>query len=531
MRWLKDKSELLSAVNEEGSWRYIRFTCHTDNNGYITAFNNFITEIEPECERFINRLNNKFLKNQYLTELKKNHRYINLIRKAEMEAKLFREENVLLFTEIQKLEKEYNRICGDMTIMDGEKELTLQQATNFLKKNDRALRQNFYERISKRRLQDKDQLDELFSKLIRMRHQMALNAGYSNFRNFSFDLLERFDYTIADCHQFHNSIQRVMCPLNAWFAEKRKQGLKLTILKPWDLLVDARGMEPVIPFNNTNELIEKSINCFDAVNPYFAVCLNIMNESKHLDLESRKAKAPGGYNCPLDETGIPFIFMNSASSFRDMITMLHEGGHAVHSFAMNELELREFRHVPSEIAELASMGMELLSMNQWNAFIQNSEQLRQAKLQHLEQIISLFPWISLVDKFQHWVYENPFHSPKERGETWKKMFEIFHPDIADWSGYEDDLTFMWQKQNHIFTSPFYYIEYAFAQLGALALWKNNCINPNKTLQNYLDALKLGFTKSIPEVYDTAGIKFDFTEKYLLDVCDFVKKEFNELLKS
>jgi oligoendopeptidase F len=246
------------------------------------------------------------------------------------------------------------------------------------------------------------------------------------------------------------------------------------------------------------------------------------------DVESRKGKAPGGYNYPLAETGAPFIFMNSANTFRDLTTMVHEGGHAVHTFISADLELNDFKHVPSEVAELASMSMELISMDKWDEFFDNDEDLKRAKKDQLRDVLKTLPWVAVVDQFQHWIYTNPEHTTEQRKTAWKEIIHPFGNNFTNWDGYELALENLWQKQLHIFEVPFYYIEYGIAQLGAIAVWKNYKQDPEKALTNYLSALKLGYTKTIKEIYRAAGIEFNFSSDYVHELAKFIKKELNAL---
>ncbi|MCH8318761.1 MAG: M3 family oligoendopeptidase, partial [Bacteroidetes bacterium] len=308
----------------------------------------------------------------------------------------------------------------------------------------------------------------------------------------------------------------------------RKKKMRVEKLRPWDLQVDKDGFPPLKPFNNTDELIEKTKQCFYRLDPFLGDCLVTMKEMGHLDLESRKGKAPGGYNYPLDEIGVPFIFMNATSTLSDLVTIVHEGGHAVHSFLTKDLELVAFKHTPSEVAELASMSMELISMDHWDLFFDNEKDLLRAKRKHLEQIIETLPWVAVIDKFQHWIYQNPGHKVDERVKKWNEIFDLFSSDVLDWQGLEHYKDYIWQKQLHLYEVPFYYIEYGIAQLGALAVWKNFKENPKKGLEKYLSALRLGYTRPIRDIYETAGIKFDFSKEYIRELIGFVKEELDEL---
>jgi oligoendopeptidase F len=338
----------------------------------------------------------------------------------------------------------------------------------------------------------------------------------------------REDYTPQDCFTFHAAVADAVVPLENEAADTRKKLMGVDSLKPWDLSVDPLGRPAPVAFNGGQDLLEKTVQVFHAIQPELAEYLLTMQSMGHLDLESRIGKAPGGYNYPLDETGVPFIFMNATSTVRDMVTMLHEGGHAIHSFRTRDLLLNYFKHCPSEVAELASMSMELLSLDHWSIFFANPDECKRAKKEHLEQILDTLPWVACIDAFQHWVYENPTHIAEERELKWIEIYQRFSTSVVDWTHLEDIKKVMWQKQLHLYEVPFYYIEYGMAQLGAVAIWKNYKENPSKTIQQYLAALSLGYTASIGEIYGTAGIKFDFSKDYIMSLMSFVKQQLSAL---
>jgi oligoendopeptidase F len=526
-QWLRDRSEIEASLEEDFAWRYIRMTCDTTDEKLLNDFQFFATEIEPKIAPLNNELNKKFIHSPFTEQLDqaKYYVYVRGIKKA---LELFREENIPLLTQIQVEQQKYQGITGSMSVKLGDQEYTLEQAAVFLKDTDRKIRQEAWEAITARRLEDKEKLDELFNSLLKLRHQVALNAGFENFRDYMFQALGRFDYTPGDCYDFHKAIQEEIVPLLKLQAEKRLNALELNELKPWDMDVDISGKPALKPFSNGEELIEKSIKCFRGLSPYIGERLEIMKANGFFDVDSRKGKAPGGYNYPLAESGAPFIFMNSAGTFRDLTTMVHEGGHAVHTFISAGLELNDFKHLPSEVAELASMSMELISMDHWDKFFDNSEDLIRAKKDQLKDVLKTLPWVAVVDQFQHWIYTNPDHTSEERAEAWTKIFEPFGNNFTNWSEHPHALENLWQKQLHIFEVPFYYIEYGIAQLGAIAVWKNYKDDPEKGLSNYLEALKLGYTKTIKEIYETAGIEFNFTAAYVKELADFVQKELDKL---
>ncbi|MBC3538580.1 M3 family oligoendopeptidase [Rufibacter sediminis] len=526
-KWIADRSELESVLSENLAWRYIKMTCDTQDEALTQAFQFFVTEIEPQASPYDDAFNRKLVESPYIDGLdeQKYRIYLRGVRRA---IELFREENIPLQTEISTKQQQYGAIAGAMMVtLDGE-EMTLQRAADRLKQTDRAVREEAYLAIQNRRLEDKEKLDELYTELVQLRHQVALNTGFENFRDYMFAALGRFDYGPEDTFSFHQAIKEKVVPVTRQIDQEHKVQLGLDTLRPWDMDVDPSMLPPLEPFQTGDELLTKTIDCFYRLDSFLGDCLVTMREMGHLDLESRKGKAPGGYNYPLDEIGVPFIFMNATSSLRDVVTLLHEGGHAVHSFLTRDLPLNAAKHPPSEVAELASMSMELLTIDHWDIFFPNQEDLVRAKRQHLEGVLETFPWVATIDKFQHWVYENPNHTVEERHQNWVRIFEEFNLQEVDWSGLEHVKPFIWQKQLHLYEVPFYYVEYAMAQLGAVAVWKRYKSEPKAALEGYKNALSLGYTATIGEIYAAAGIRFDFSSDYIQSLVDFVKDELEQL---
>ncbi|WP_317899245.1 M3 family oligoendopeptidase [Aurantibacillus circumpalustris] len=526
-KWLKDYSELGAVVGENMAWRYIRMTCDTTNTELRDRFNDFVQNIEPHMAPIANDLNVKLMASPYKDKLTKTG-YDIYLRGIKNSIDLFREENIPLNTQLQELEQQFGEINGAQSIEHEGEKITLQKASVYLKDLDRTVRETVYKKVQKRRAEDEGALNDLFTKLINLRHQVSLNAGFKNYRDYKHQSLARFDYSVQDCLNFHEAVKLHAVPLINEHDKRRKEKLKLADYRPWDTSVDEEGLPPLKPFANAQELIDRTIECFNKLDPFFGECIDTMQKLKRLDLDSRLGKAPGGYQYPLYETDVPFIFMNSVGLHRDLVTMVHEGGHAIHSFLDFDLELVDFKSPPSEVAELASMSMELMSMEHWDVFFKNEDELKRAKRQQLESVMDTLPWIAAIDRFQHWIYKNPDHTTEQRYEEWERIIEDFGSDEINYKGLEDNLRRRWQVQLHLFEVPFYYIEYGFAQLGAIAVWRNYKTNPKKAVENYKKALALGYTKSIPKIYEAAGVKFDFSPDYIKELMDFVKAEYEKI---
>ncbi|HMQ50395.1 MAG TPA: M3 family oligoendopeptidase [Saprospiraceae bacterium] len=526
--WIEDRSELDAVVSEAFSWRYVKITVDSKDDKAESLYQYTVQELAPKITYYEDALNRKLTECPFVHHLdqEKFHIHLRGIRNA---VELFREENIPYATDIQLKAKEYVKIFSEMTIGVDGKQMTLQKASSLLEETDRAHRESVYHKIHQRILQETDHLEALFGQLLQMRHQMALNAGFSNFRDYKFRALGRFDYTVKDCYDFHDSIRSEIVPLIDEMNRFRKEALNIDQLRPWDMFVDPFGKQPLRPFEDADELVDKLIQCFDRLNPEFGHTISLMRDKGRLDLESREGKRPGAYNMPMHLSGLPFIFMNATNSLADMRILMHEGGHAVHSWLTRNYKLKSEKRVPSEVAELAAMTMELLSMEHWDIFFEDEADLRRAKIAQLEYILKVLPWIATIDEFQHWLYTNPHHNQEERKTAWMEILKSFNSTLVDHTGLEHYSEYLWHKQLHLFEVPFYYIEYGMAQLGAIAIWKQYRENPQKAVHNYYRALRLGYTKDVKTIYRTAGIDFNFSREYVSELATFVKDELEKLL--
>lgn len=525
--WLQMESELEAALYEDRAWRFIRMTQNTADNDAQQSFGDFIDHIGPKIFEYSEKLRQKVFESPFFNELDP-VKYEVIIRSVKSEIDLFREENIALLTEAQQRSREFDKIASTLTIeLDGEY-YTLQKAGTMLENKNRQFRKKIWKKITEARIEKASEFDNLYNELIQIRHKIAKNAGFNSYADYKLLSMGRFDYGRENCFRFHDSVSKVIIPYFERLMQEKCELLGVETLKPFDSLVNVYGDAPLRPFKDIDELVEKSAVVYDRLRPGWGDKLRIMRKMNHLDLENRVNKAPGGYNYSLPETSVPFIFMNSVGTQNDVTTMMHEGGHALHSFATNHILLSEFKRLPAEIAELAAMSMELVSMDLWTEFYPNSIDFQRAKREQLQRIFSLLPWIAAIDEFQFWSYDHPDSGNEARRKAWVELYLRQHGKPFDWSDDLITLATNWQKQRHIYDLPFYYIEYGIAQLGAIAIWRNFKSDPEKALSDFWNGLSMGYTRPIPEVYAAAGIKFDFSEEYISDLAGFLWEELQSL---
>ena len=518
---LLDWSELNAVLDEESSRRYIAMTCHTDDANAEKAYLHFVEHVEPLTKPRQFALQQAFVKHPRRTALPK-PRYTIFDRDTANQVELFRPENVPLETEETKLGQQYQKLSGSLTVKFQGEEKTLVQMGRYLEEPDRALREETWKLVAERRLKEAATFDAQFDGLSKLRGQIAANAGFSNYRDYAFRRLGRFDYTPADCERFHEAVEKEITPLLRELQADRRSKLGVSALRPWDLSVDPLNRPALKPFTNVDEMVSRSQRIFDQLDPELAGGFRRMQELHLLDLANRKGKAPGGYQCTLAEARVPFIFMNAVGLQRDVETILHEAGHAFHALATNAEDLHAYRSAPIEFCEVASMSMELLGGEYIGEFYNPADAAR-ARRTHLEGIVTVLAWIATVDAFQHWIYTHLGHTTAERDTAWVGIQQRFNGD-ADWSGLDSARAKLWHRQLHIFLYPFYYIEYGIAQLGALQVWVNSQRDKPGALASYKRALALGNSRPLPELFAAAGCKFEFSEATVRPLTSMIREE-------
>ena len=523
--WLGDWGELGAALDEESSRRYIAMTCHTEDAAAERAYLEFVEQIEPRVKPRQFALEQRYLAHPARPNLPP-ARYEVFHRQTQTHVALFREANVPLETEDTKLGQQYQKLSGSLTVRFREEEHTLVQMARYLEEPDRPLRQQAWELTVNRRLREAAKFEDFFTRMLGLRERIAAQAGFPNYMEYAFRARFRFDYTPADCRAFHQAVEILVLPLRRQLQATRRQRLGLTTLRPWDLAVDPLNQPPLRPFATVEELVTRAQGIFDQVDGGLGRGFTLMREQRLLDLENRKGKAPGGYQCTLAEARLPFIFMNAVGLQRDVETVLHEAGHAFHTLASQNEPFYPYRSAPIEFCEVASMSMELLG-NQFLEAFYPAPEAKRARREHLEGIIDILPWIATIDAFQHWVYTHPGHAPAEREAAWLELMDRFGGDV-DWRGYEAARANLWHRQLHLFLHPFYYIEYGIAQLGALQVWANAKRDRARAVADYQRALALGGARPLPELFRAAGCRFDFTHATLEPLVALVQDELKTL---
>jgi oligoendopeptidase F len=525
--FLSDQKRLYEKVEEKMMRHYIAFQCQSDDEENKRKYEFDQQHIKPLYKKYQSILDEKLLESPFLSDLPDSE-YGEFKKKLRVQFALFQEANLEIEKQEDILVNQYFEIAGSLTANWEGEEVTLSDIYVHARDSNRDTREKAWGAMYTPILKEEEKVQKILDELIQLRVKKAENAGLPNFTEYMFKKYNRFDYTPEDCNQLAESIREHVVPLTLQLEKEHKKELNVEVYRPWDVTGVSDSKKPLKPIESHEELIDKSAKVLGELHPSFGSLVHEMNEKGLLDLKSRKGKTQGGFCESLPETGLSFIFMNLSNTDSDLIVFMHEMGHGIHDMLKRDQEVYANKQIPMESAELASMSMELLTADRWNEFYKSEEEFKRAKKDHLKSAVMLLPYIMVVDQFQHWLYKNPNHSWEERNKKFGEIKERYDSSIVNWDGYEDWKEKNWLKILHIFEVPFYFIEYAIAQLGALQLYKQYKENPEKTIENYIEALKLGSSKSLPEVYEAAGVKFDFSSKTIAELMEFVAKELDLL---
>ncbi len=526
-QWLQDWTAFNQCIDEQFNRLYVATTINTADKDSEERFNHFMDAIYPRAEEAGQKLKEKLL----ASGLEPRGFEVPL-RNMRAEADLFRQENLPLVAEETRLAAEYDRILGAQTVEWEGQERTVSQMRPVYQDPDRKKREKAFRLSAERQLADRQKLNDLWVKFLTVRQKMAANAGKPDYRAFRWQQLLRFDYSPKDCETFHRAIEEAVVPAAERIYARRRKAMGLERLRPWDLNVDPYGRPPLRPAADVPALIERTRAIFSKVDPELGHYFDVMAREGLLDLENRKNKAPGGYCTAFSRVKRPFIFMNWVGVHDDAQTLLHEGGHSFHVFETAGLPYIQQLAVGMEFAEVASMGMELLAspfLGQEHGGYYTPADASRALVEHLESAILFWPYMAVVDAFQHWVYQHPVQAenPANCDAAWLELWQRFMPGV-DWSGLEDALVTGWHRKMHIFQAPFYYVEYGLAQLGAVQVWRNSLKDYRRAVADYRKALALGGTVPLPELYRAAGARLAFDTDTLKEAVALMENQIEEL---
>jgi oligoendopeptidase F len=528
-QWLADWSKITRIVQETNSRLYVATTLDTTDEQAVSRYHHHLEFVIPPVMAAEQKLKEKLL----ASGLEPDGFEIPL-RNMRVQAEIFREENLPLFTELGKLGTEYDKIIGAQTVEWAGKEMTLAQMRPIFQDADRPTREQIWRQSANRRLADRAALNELWTKFLRLRRQIAANAGFADFRAYQWRAFGRFDYSPEDCENFQRAIEQVVVPAANRIYDKMRQRLGVSSVRPWDVEADvfSLGNSALRPFEDAETLIDTTARIFNRVDPQLGSFFGTMRRESLLDLANRKGKAPGGYCTSFPYSKRPFIFMNAVGLHDDVQTLLHEGGHAFHAFESSAQPYIQQEDVPIEFAEVASMSMELLAqpyLTKDQGGFYAKEEASLATIEHLERLILFWPYMAVVDAFQHWIYTHAdaAENPDNCDEMWTEIWDRFIPGV-DFSGLDDVKETGWHRKLHIFQIPFYYVEYGLAQLGAVQVWGNSLTNQAKSVADYRKALALGGTVTLPELFATAGARFAMDPATMQTAVDLVESKLAEL---
>jgi oligoendopeptidase F len=526
--WLADWSRLSEVVYEQNNLLAVAVTTNTADKEADKRYQENIDTIITPSRPYDQKLKEKLL----ASGLTPAGMEIPL-RSMRAEADLYREANLPLLAEEQKLSNEYDDITGAQTVQWNGEELNFTEIQQIIvEENNRLVREKAWRVMRERLLADQPAIHNLWRTLFKLRQQIAANADLPDYRAYAWIQKSRFDYTPKDCKVFHTSIEKVVVPAATRVIERRRQKMRIDSVRPWDEYVDPLARPALRPFRRISQLTSGAAKIFNRVDPVLGGYFRTMVDEDLLDLKSRRNKTDGAYCTIFEWSHRPFILMNAVGIHYDVQTLIHESGHAFHGFEVASLPYLAQRNAPMEFNEIASLAMELLAAPYLtDSGLYTPAEAARARIESLEDMILAWPYMALVDAFQHWIYENPLKGadPKKCDAKWNKLFARFIPGV-NYQDIEKYLHTQWHHQSHILQSPFYYIEYGIAQLGAVQVWANALKDQAAAVQSYRHALSLGATVPLPELYAAAGAKLAFDRKTLQAAVDLIETQIAELEK-
>src|SRR5574341_1133066 len=541
--WLAEWTRLAD-LTEESFWRlYIDKSANTADAEALRRYEWFTQEVQPGVQSAENRLKRKLLESGV-----KPQGFDVPLRKLRTEAALFREENLPLLAREKQLASDYNAIAGAQTAAWNGEQKTLYELRAAHQDADVAERQELWHLINGRRMADREAINNIWKKLLALRREIAAHAELPDYGAYRWQQLFRFDYTPEDCTRFREAILEVVVPAATRIYERRRSLMALDAtahpwelgvdpMYPWVFLGDALDRPPIKAFDDVDTLISRVGTIFGRLDARLGDHFDVMRQAKLLDLDSRPHKAPGAWCTSLAVARRPFILMNAVGLHEDVMTLLHESGHAFHwceAYAQPYFQQRGVEYLRIEFEEGASMTMEYVSapyLPESEEGCYSAEDTARARIEHLESAILFWPFMAVMDGFQHWAYTQPDQAadPDQCDGQWASLWRTFIPGLP-WNEDEAILRSGWQPKAHLFDVPFYYIEYGLAQLGAVQIWRRSLDDPGGALAGYRRALALGGTASLPDLYTAAGARFSLGADALREAVGLMEATMERLSK-
>lgn len=525
--WLARERTLSNALQEAMMGHKIDFYRDTTDSDKRDVHRYDQLVISPLLMGYQAALDKKFCDCPWSEELDgRKYGYIRKIRQTKVA--LFREGNIALAVREQELGSKYSEaMSGRSVLWQGEaKPYPFVRAQ--LDNSDRAIRETAWRALAKSRSQVKPEVNQLMNELVQVRHQMAVNAGFANYRDYMFKVKNR-EYSIADCEDFHACVERHIVPAWNRLIDVIQLELGVDTVRPWD---SDHKMLQGAPFSTVTELMDGVQEMFVRTDPYFADRFQFMRASGLLDLEARHGKHAGGFMELLPTTKNTFVFANFSPSFDAVIALIHEMGHAVNGYLQfaNDANFQE-QLLREEAAELYSHGMELLLLDKLDTFYTDSRQLKRAQREELRRALGLLIGPLTRDIFEHWMYTHPNHTAKERDEKFLELSKRFRQSPVEMSGLESEVASSWIDTTHYFLHPFYAIEYSMSELGALQLLEISRDDPQRAVALYKQGAGANVNQSIAGIYQDTGVEFDFSERVVQRTAELVECMIAELGQS
>ncbi|MEN6315906.1 MAG: M3 family metallopeptidase [Clostridiaceae bacterium] len=457
--------------------------------------------------------------------------YGNFLRIITNDVQLFREKNIPLFGKEERLKGKYLSLMKKQKVMFDGKNRTIRDIQRYLLDPDAAKREKAWWLFNEKLTSIKPKLDKFLDDLIATRTEIALNSGFNNYRDYMYRYKGRILYTPEDLTGFYNTVEEVVVPVCNSIARRKSEKLGLAELNVWDIdiIIDSTDLKP---YKNGADLLLKLDRVFSGIDEEFGRVFRKMRSENTLDLESRKGKLPVGFTMPLYNSNTAFICLNCSmenGKHEDITGIHHEFGHALHFSLLDDRGINEycdFLNMPGEIMELASITVELLAMDHYDVYYSDRIQCAKAKICQYKRFFNLLSTIVMMDAFEQRIYTDGAKSSDERDDYFASILDRFFPYI-NWKGMEDQKRNRWLRYPHPYQLPLYFIEYAFPLLGAISIYREYKKDSRKTMAQFLDFLRTGYSKPVDETYKVAGIEFDFSRDYVKNITEFVINEIEE----